>query len=104
MKLFWDFRIRLLSTDDELKTFAEGFCTVIDERSRGVIKANVPLDYLRASRVTGVFDRQNRMVAGYVVKSGLPLRLPGFVPVEAREAMTLPPGSTWDDCCELTCF
>lgn len=97
-------RLKALSTDEELAAFAEGFATTITERTRGVVKGSVPLEYLRASRVVAVVDGQGRQLAGYVVGWKQPLRLLDFVPEDARRTLPPPPGASWDDCCEITCL
>jgi hypothetical protein len=93
---------RRLTTDAELRVFAERFAAVIRERSGGTIASQVSIEYLRRCRVRGVFDSRGEMIGGYAIGASLPLRLLEFVPEAER---VLPPqGGTWDECCEIVCM
>ncbi len=97
-------RLKRLVSDAELRAFTLGFCTAIEQRTAGRLKGQIPLGYLQASRVMALADAEGHLFAGYVIGSQPPLRLLEFVPPEARAGMALPPGLTWDDCVEITCF
>jgi hypothetical protein len=95
-------RFENLTLDSELNEFREHFRASVQERSGGV-GGGIPMEYLRASQVVGVFDARDRMVAGYIVGRNKPYRLLEFVP-ETERAMVVPPhGDFWEDCCEITC-
>jgi hypothetical protein len=104
MNVLFDKRIRRVETDSELHEFAAGFATVIQQKTRGVLRGEIPIEYLRASQVTAVFDGDERMLAGYVIGKSPPFRLLEFVPEDARRQLQPPAGASWDDCCEATCF
>ena len=97
-------RVRQVHSQGEIEEFIDGFCTTIEQRTRGAVKGHIDPAYLHASRVTAVVDRDGRMVAGYVIGTRQPLRLLDFVPADVRPALAPPPDASWDDCCEITCF
>lgn len=99
-------KFRVLKTDEELHAYRDGFMANI-QRGPDARTSEIPMEYLRASTVTGVFENEGtiheKMVAGYVVGNQLPFRLFNFVPPEARPNLVPPWGGTWDDCAEITC-
>ena len=97
-------RLRRVQDDDVLMAFSQGYSGAVAARTRGALKIGVELGYLRASHVVGVFDREQRLVAGYVIATRQPLRLLDFVPEPERGRLDPPPGASWEDCCEITCF
>lgn len=95
-------RFEKLTLDSDLEIFRENFRNSIQERSGGV-GGGIPMEYLRTSQVVGIFNTDDKMVAGYVYADRQPFRLLEFVPAEPR-AMLIPPyGDLWEDCCEITC-
>ncbi|MFI4918383.1 MAG: hypothetical protein ACHP65_02390 [Legionellales bacterium] len=74
-------------------------------RSEAVQKQEppIPLEYLHNSQVFGVFDSNNRMLAGYVIGTMQPFRLLDFVPPESRATVIAQHQVLLDHCCEATC-
>lgn len=94
-------RIRRLRTESEFERYRAAFAEVYARESKGRT-ADLPAEYLRASRPYGVFDSRGEMVAGYTLAIGPKLRLLEFVPAEARAKLVVPGGRSWEDCCEIT--
>jgi hypothetical protein len=112
-------RFRKLKDNHELNQFREEFLKSIQQRKDGpsVTKdqsakdqnsndkttSDLPLAYLHANTVIGVFNPAGKMVAGYILGTEEPLRLLEFVPESARASLIVPFGLQWSDCCEITC-
>ena len=91
--------IKELCTEQEYELYRDSFY-----KSLGDISSNtkmISIDYLKASEVFGVFNKEGDMLAGYTLGKQSPLRLLDFVPPEAE--LSLPQKFKWDDCCEVVC-
>lgn len=95
-------RFKKLTTDAQFEEYRRGFLESFQRQSPGA-SSELPLSYLRASTVIGVFDDEDRMVAGYTLGTSLPLRLLDFVPADLRSNLLVPFQGKWSDCCEITC-
>jgi hypothetical protein len=95
-------RTRELTTEGELRVYAERFAATLLERSKGRIQSAVSVDFLRRCRARGVFDASGDMIGGYAINETLPLRLLEFVPDGTQ--VRPPRGGRWEDCCEIVCM
>lgn len=99
-------KFRLIATDDERQLFAANFQSSKQNKRTGTGPVNepmIPLAYLQASQVTGVYDSNNRLIAGYVIATAQPLRLLDFVPIEQRPTVISQHQEILANCCEVTC-
>lgn len=86
-------RTRILTTDEDLNTFARRF------RQRG---NPVSLEYLQQCQVRGFFTEEGVMFAGYALNLVRPLRYEQWIPEENRGVVTLL--ANRKKVCELTCI
>ena len=93
-------RFKTLETKAELEQFRDLFLTSYQERTKKA-GSDLPLSYLSSVKVVGVLNREQKMVAGYVLGATIPLRLLEFVPEQARLNLVVPYGGQWSDCCEI---
>ena len=97
--------LRRLSLDAELGEYTRGFTEAYARRSGGRLPGDLPLTYLRrCAMVRGVVGPDGRLVGGYAINATPPLRQLDFVPEDARGALVLPAGRSWEDCCEIVCL
>jgi hypothetical protein len=89
-------RFKKLDSQRELSAYRAGF---LKFSAKG---ADLPIEYLLASRVVGIFAN-GELVAGYTIGTQAPLRLLEFVPEESRSELALPPSASWSDFCEVAC-
>jgi len=95
------YRFKKLTTSSQFSTFKQGYDSQIQRRSDSKLKSIVKTEYLaEASRPMGCFDRQGRMVAGYVVQEWDPLIIPAAMPAEERA--TFFSNTPREVLCELT--
>lgn len=95
-------RFRRLESVSDFEQYRQSFLFSYEKRteSKG---SDLPIEYLRASKVVGVFDKQDQMVAGYILGTKEPLRLLNFIPNSERAKLEVPFHLAWSDCCEVTC-
>jgi hypothetical protein len=89
------YEFRRLYAERDLLAFKDGYESGLRGRSGSRLQCQVPLDYLRTSRVIGCWSkRDGRLVGGYVLRNSAPFRAIEAIPAAARA----------DDLCELTCI
>ena len=94
-------RFAKIRSEAGFAAFKQGYDGQMARRSAGAIQSVVKLDYLRrATRPMGCFDRDGRMVAGWVIQEGEPMLVPMAMPSEVRQsALASVPR---EQLCELT--
>jgi hypothetical protein len=91
-----------IECEKELNIYVENFYRSLNEGISGNTK-KIPMEYLKRSKVVGLYNEENIMVAGYIIGHREPLRLLDFVPEDKKAEMDLPEDFQWEDCCEVVC-
>lgn len=97
---------RRLNSDEDFQHFALKYLESEEKRRSDTMQkdgALIALEYLRKAQVFGVFDSNNRMLAGYIINVRQPFRLLSVVPSEPRSAAIIQYKKIFDHACELTC-
>lgn len=97
-------RFKRLKQDDELTEFQVNFEKNIAERSQNEHPVTLPIDYLKKSKVIGVFNKKNEMVAGWVLNFKAPFRILEAIPAEQYAKNEFLQKTPEKDLCEVTCI
>lgn len=97
-------RFKQLKQDKQLTEFQINFEKNITERSQNKHPVTLPLEYLKKSKVMGVFNRKNEMVAGWVLNFKAPFRILEAIPTEEYAKNKFLQKTPEKDLCEATCI
>lgn len=91
---------KILRTEDEFKVYEINFRKSLGANAEKTQK--IPLDYFGRSHVIGYFNKNEEMIAGYILCKEPSLRLPSFVP--DIDKLPLPKGFEFKKCQEIVCL
>lgn len=95
-------RFRRLKQDEELIEFQSNFEKNINDRSQNKHPVTLPMDYIKRSKVIGVFNKNNEMVAGWILNFKPPFRILEAIPAEERAKNKFLQKTPEKDLCEAT--